>query len=645
MLPSKSNHQNRAAVTIALAAAGLGLGGTLGYVFQSPPAALVPVTTVQAPAASATAPSAKTEVKTPPPPYDMETLVKGSSRNLSEFAAWLQTASYDEVARLLVDPAVNVYPGNPPANALLVRRFGEFSVDERFFSLKRHLGEKGQIRQYELLQVFSDLARDTLPNRADEMLALFKKGSQIDDYSLATVMKDWAAADISAALAFAGQLGNQGERLTGLILSGLAEKDSVMATQQALKLPAGRSRDEAMRGIASSMAKKDLGAALDWLNQSDAGEQSNDPFKSNPVTGAIGAAVNVNPAAAAQLLLDRPGLFENRQGPEQVSGLFKQWAEKDPAAATAWLAAHPLSETHQKAAESALAQASLAKLPVGEALSVWANLPADSDSLSALTTRLLSEDPAHAVERIAQVLPEKDRADAIGSLISNLAPENFSQAMPYLKELGAWLEKNSYQADRFAQFPPEELDELIKGLPEKAANLVRAATLENVLEGDPVQALNIVESSGREKLDPYNASRLAVILSETEPQKASEWVAGFPEGPGKEAATRNLVANWAKFDPAAAITWLQTLPPGPSRDHASLEAAKVQSLSGNPESAMTLAAGIQDSNDRSQATGYALQRLWRKDPVAAAASLTGSGLPAAAQSSLTKKLQTGVFLR
>lgn len=646
MTPPKNNSHGPT-VTAALAAAGLGLGGALGYIFQSPPAPSAPVTAASAASAAATPAPAPAEARTPPSPYDVPLLLKGSSRDLSEFEAWLRTATCDEVTRVLLDPLVNTYPGNTPLNELLVRRFREFSVNDRFTCLQKRLGDKVQINQYELLPIFSDLAKDTLPNRADEMLALFKKGNQLDDYSLATTLKDWAAADPAAALAFVDKLGNQGNRLTGLIIAGLADKDPALASQLALKLPPGRARGEALRGVAANMAKKDLGAALDWLNQSGAWDRGNGPYSTDPTEGVIGTAVNANPAAAAQLLVDRPGLFENQQGPRQVSALFRQWAGKDPAAVAAWLAAHPLSETHQKAAESALQQASLTRLPMDEALNAWAALPADarSGSLNDLTQRLMSEDPAHAVERLAAVLPQQEREETLGKLLAYLPAGDFSLAMPYLKELGSYIEKNSHIADRFSYLPADQLEAMIKGLPEKAADLVRAASLENMMDGDSGQALVMMGESGREKLDPFNASRLAVSLSETDPQKASEWVAGFPEGPGKEAATRNLVANWAKFDTPAATAWLQTLPPGPSRDRASLEVAKVQSMTGSSEAALTLASGIQDSGNRTQATGYALQTLWRKDPAAAASSLAASGLPPADQATLTEKLKTGAFSR
>jgi hypothetical protein len=63
---------------------------------------------------------------------------------------------------------------------------------------------------------------------------------------------------------------------------------------------------------------------------------------------------------------------------------------------------------------------------------------------------------------------------------------------------------------------------------------------------------------------------------------------------------------------------------------------------GNHESALALAAGPGTAREREQATGFALQRLWNRDP-AAATALSGSGLAPEQQAALGKKLQQGGF--
>lgn len=649
MPPSKNNRSATAtASTAALATAGLGMGALLGYLLSSAPLPAAAPLSAAAASTALSVPASPAEAKKLPPPYDLQAVINGDSRSLSEFDAWLQTASCDEVTRLLMDPALKSILLNRPLNKLLTSRFGEFSVGERFACLGRHLGDKEQLGNFEISQVLSDLARDTLPDRAEEMLALLKMAGQFSAYGLAEALKGWADADLPAVLAFAGKLeGSDKEQVTGLLIGGLAERNLAIAQQQALKLPVGRAKDEAMRNIAVAMAKNDLASSLEWIVQSGAGERRGGPVHFlDPAVYAVREAVKTKPGAAAQLLLDRPGLFEGEQGPRQVSELFKTWAAKDEgAAAAAWLEAHPLSETHQKAAEAALAETRIAKLPLDDAFAQWRTLPDDSRqaNLDSIVRRLKMEDPDHAIERVADSLPEKDRAKTLGKLLTSLGPEQFGQAMPYLAELGAFLEANPYRADQLTGLSKDQLSAALKGLPEKAASILLSRSLENVGNSDPERALSLMEGASLEKINPDTLSQIAVNLAQSDPRKASEWVGGFTEGPAKEWAALNLAVNWAKFDPGAATAWVQGLPPGTSRDRASLEAAKVQSMTGSAENALTLASGIQDPKSRAEATGYALQQLWRRDQAAAATSLARSGLSAEDQAALSAKLAKGGF--
>ncbi|RYD26095.1 MAG: hypothetical protein EOP86_26445 [Verrucomicrobiaceae bacterium] len=228
-------------------------------------------------------------------PYDTETLLAGGFGRLADFEMWLRTASCEDTARLILGLKAQQAQQalwNAPVTTLLVRRFREFSVDNRFAVLVKLNADTKRVEVSGCHRIFGDLAEDALPRRAGDFLAL--------------------------------------------------------------KLPQSPVRDQAMGGVARIMAKTSLGEALDWLDAHQFGGKVNYETLSAR-RSAVSQAASTNPAAVAQLLLDRPGLFENSGGPQQVKSLFETWARKDPAGAAAWLETHPLPAAYQEMAEPVLA--------------------------------------------------------------------------------------------------------------------------------------------------------------------------------------------------------------------------------------------------------------------------------------------------
>jgi len=256
----------------------------------------------------------------------------------------------------------------------------------------------------------------------------------------------------------------------------------------------------------------------------------------------------------------------------------------------------------------------------------------------------VEDDPGRAVERLAELLPKTERSEKmLGNLLERLPTEYLLQAIRQFPELVGEFAKNGSMGERLFELPEAQTDEVLPLLPEKMREDVRKGQLQSAVTSDPDRAMKLVEGMNRDELDPFVSSTLAVRMAESDPQKAGAWVAEIAEGPAKEWAALNLVANWSNYDPGAAAAWLNTLPPGSSRDRAAVEAAKFQGMTGSPETALSLAAGIGNAGHRVEATGFALQRLWQRDPAAGAAVLSGSGLDAEQQVEVTKKLNAGGY--
>ncbi|WP_035615857.1 hypothetical protein [Haloferula sp. BvORR071] len=58
----------------------------------------------------------------------------------------------------------------------------------------------------------------------------------------------------------------------------------------------------------------------------------------------------------------------------------------------------------------------------------------------------------------------------------------------------------------------------------------------------------------------HYASSLAVQWGIKDPEAASQWVQGLPEGNAKLWAQKNLAANWAQYDPDGVQRWLSSFP-------------------------------------------------------------------------------------
>lgn len=639
-MPPPNNRFSKAVVFSSLI--GLGAGAALGYRLKPKPSPspAVPPALTSPPSGS----DASDKATAPAPPYDMPLVVKGGFPALAEFEAWLASASCDEVSRLLLDPAMNRHPYHPPTSALLVQRFGEFGVEDRFTCLQKFLRGKEKIGNYQLLDVLADLARDTLPRRAAEMRELFKLGPQLNSHTLGSALADWAAKDFAAAAAFAVQMEGPGkDEILPYLIGGLADRDLALAQREALKV--GKGQEEAVRSVAFRMGKKDLAAALDWLNANGQTERrrygSGGAYQS-----AVMAACGVNSADVAQLIVDRPGLFEGDGGTGLVGEVFKNWASTDAAAASAWLASHSLPELHHEAALKQLEQVRQANLPLDAAIAEVRGLPPDErmERARLLADRLVEDDPAQAMARLASLLPEEAMSGKTAELLMERLPDEFlAQTLRQFPGMLEGLNEHGSLMHRLTQLSEGSLAELLPNLPEKAREGLQQQVLQNVLATDPDRAVQLVEGMKKESLDPYEGSSIAVHMAGSDPQKAAGWVEAFPEGPSREWAAQNLVANWTKYDPDAAVAWLETLPPGRSRDRAALEAAKIQGVTGNHESALALAAGLGNAKEREEATGFALQRLWNRDPAGGASALSGSGLAAEQQAAVEKKLKQGGF--
>lgn len=638
------------------ALAALAAGAGLGWWLWPAPQPAVAARVIEGPRKPASLAVAETK-KAHPLPYDLTAMRNPSALELARFEAWLMTASCDEVTRLIAGlQSTNGGLGmRDPASRLVFQRFADFSSDERLHALQEHIPAEIKGNDYYLRQAVTALGQDMLPARKEEIAALMKRFPYIGDHEITQMVGSaWVKEDFEGAKAFIESLAKNGGTGVSSLYHMLAREDMPAAQARALALPPGDEKNKALGAVAGIMARADFAGALQWLQQqglTDANAYRHGGFFSGPFEGVFSAAAHHDPAGAAASVLENPGLFENERGPTRVNDLFKTWAGKDLAAARAWLAANPLPEKFDGVARRALDMAELSQLPLNEALAKYKEWPPSMRERAGhdLAMRLVSEDPANALDILADLLPAGRRASVMGSILGNLPPGNEEQILRRLPELMEVFRQDPDDIHRLSSLPTEDVQAAMEKLSEADRNTMQTALAEQALghggDGDVEKALALLPEIDPNAKDPFLYSRIAVNLAQTDPQRAAEWVADFPEGSSKEWAARNLVATWAKYDPDAAAAWVGHLPAGASRDRSGIEVAYLQALAGDHQSALRVADGVGDESQRGVAYGNALQSLWRRDQAAAERALEAAHLSPDRRERVRTRLRQGEYQR
>lgn len=579
-----------------------------------------------------------------PLPYDLKAMQNPSALELAQFEAWLMTASCDEVMRLVagLESSAGFGVGDPAAR-LMLRRFADFSAGERLRTLQKHIPAPFKGNDYFVKQAVTELGKDVLPVDKEEIAELMKRFSDIGDYDiLLMVHAAWVKEDFDGAKAFVESMVKKGGEGLGYLYGMLAREDLRVTRERALALPPGDEKSAALIAVAGVMAQTDFAGALRWLHQQ--GLTGGDD-------GIVIAAAHRDPIAAAAAVLENPGLFENQRGPRRVEELFKTWAEKDLSAAQAWLAANPLPEKLQEQAENALAWEEFDQLPLDAALTAWQAWPEERRHATVyeMAKRLAVEDPAHVLDRLAELLPEDQQARNMGEILHGLPQEDRGQILRWLPRLVDFFRDNANDMSMLNALPTEDVQAAMEKLSDADRKTMQTALAEQALgyglDGNVEKALALLPEIDPHAKDPFLYSRIAVGLAHTDPARAAAWVADFPEGSSKEWAARNLVATWAKYDPDAAAAWVGQLPAGASRDRSSIEVAYLQGLAGDYQSALRVADGVGDESQRGVAVGSALQSLWRRDQAAAEQALAAVSLSPDRRERVRDRLRQGEYQR
>ncbi len=271
---------------------------------------------------------------------------------------------------------------------------------------------------------------------------------------------------------------------------------------------------------------------------------------------------------------------------------FRVWAERDPTAAVAHLAAIPDSFTRWSAANGLTAEwaatdpvAALAwfrQLPDSEtrdgAIDGLCRQLAETDPPQAIHFALSLGDPAKLASRLNGIIRIQAASDPQGALATlNRLPPDIARGPLCQGIVKSLLADEPLLAGEFAlTIPPSEarsralqnvatrlsrdslqtaLDWINSSVPAgPIRNTVFRNTLITAAQADP-RAVAPLVANLRGNLRTNVAMNLVLNWVRSDPQAASAWVAQLPEDRNRGSIQWSLVRAWARNDPAAALTF------------------------------------------------------------------------------------------
>ena len=152
-------------------------------------------------------------------------------------------------------------------------------------------------------------------------------------------------------------------------------------------------------------------------------------------------------------------------------------------------------------------------------------------------------------------------------------------------------------------------------------------------------ALAMMQSLPEGRIKDLAAKGISDFMSLDHPRAAWDLDSGIGDSNLRSSAEFRVVIQLSMgslTDPDAATQWMQSLPKGDTKDR--LSAAIIRPIAKNhPQVAMDIAAGIGDSNRRTEAQKNVVEQWSQKDPAAATQWINRSSLPEEVKTQLLKR--------
>ena len=368
-----------------------------------------------------------------------------------------------------------------------------------------------------------------------------------------------------------------------IILARYAELDPVAAVEAAMATTG--SDDALVRAVFAAWGKYDHAAALeharalpelqrryaavavlgttDALNADEKREIA-ESFGVLPAYARMQAQESAldDPVAAWNDAVATHGPQPDATGREALWRIAQRWADSDPRAAVAAVAALPHS-TQRWSWLSTLVK-HWARLDLAAA-STWAEaLPPTPERASMLASvaGVIAEDAPLEAMAFAEALTGNARRQAIGAALDAWAEHDPSAAMAALDEVGDHATRSVWQhqiAGRWASQDAHATWEWVLAQPPSSARVrLLWIPLGRIAQTDPLEAVALAESlRGRERGE---AVMMALgTWASNDARAAANWAARAEsvDPSGRDDHLRHVLVIWARDDPLAALAWVE----------------------------------------------------------------------------------------
>lgn len=368
-----------------------------------------------------------------------------------------------------------------------------------------------------------------------------------------------------------------------VILARYAELDPVAAVKAAMATTG--SDDALVRAVFAAWGKYDPAAALEHARglpelqrryaavavlgtadalDADEKRQIAESFGVLPAYARMQAQESAldDPVAAWNEAVATHGSQPDAAGAEALWRIAQRWADSDPRAAVAAVAALPQS-TQRWSWLSTLVK-HWARLDLAAA-STWAEaLPPTPERASMLASvaGVIAEDAPLEAMAFAEALTGNARRQAIGAALDAWAEHDPSAAMAALDEVGDHATRSIWQhqiAGRWASQDAHATWEWILAQPPSSARVrLLWIPLGRIAQTDPLEAVALAESlRGRERGE---AVMMALgTWASNDARAAANWAARAQDvdPSGRDDHLRHVLGIWAREDPLAALAWVE----------------------------------------------------------------------------------------
>lgn len=396
------------------------------------------------------------------------------------------------------------------------------------------------------------------PKRALAMLEEMPPG-QVRGNMLGSISSAWMTHDSDAAMVWINGLpaADRSKALQNITWQ-LGQDDPAKAAELLSSLPVNNQNSHQYSQLAGQWAQQDLEAARKWVETLPAGRT-----REQAMSGIISTLAQSDPAKAAAILGDA---VVTNQNSNQVGMIVGAWIKTDQTAALAWLDSLDLRGDAQQSVHSQFLQNW-----VGEdapAASRYALGIQDEKSrqqaISSLVGAWGRNDPQAAKEWINNTLEGDSKNSSLNSLIRSLSHQDYSTALQYYQEATANLAPEAIEktfgstasqiARNWVQYDPKAAGQWVMSLPEGESRTSSVRSMVDDLgDYDIKGAAEFVNTLGAGKeRDQAVASLVSDLGNQGDPQSAFDWAASVSDASKRESMIRSAANQWKEYDLAAA---------------------------------------------------------------------------------------------